>query len=118
MVIILFTFYFLLFNYYISVLRLFLVFIKDYLTTFAVYGDCARSWVLDTCHIAVDGGIDGGVFKDEVGILAEGAVFENETVNIAEKLFACEVTTHETHIPCIPAKVFAINLAIHERHVL
>ena len=57
---------------------------------------CAR--VLNFCDRTYDGGADIRILKDAVRVGTEGAVFKHQLLGIAQRLLACDVTSHESHI--------------------
>ena len=78
----------------------------------------AAGGVLDVLDVSTDVGLDGAVLEDSVAHAVEGAVLEHEVVDIAEKLLAGEVATHESHVLGMPGEVFAIELGVVDGDVL
>ena len=86
-------------------------------THFALYGDMARSRVLDRSDVSLDGSVEGAVFEQEVGILTKRAVLEDQAIDIAEQLFARQVTTHQTNVLAIPCQVLTIDFRVVDGHI-
>ena len=59
--------------------------------------DFAVIWILDADDVALDGGIDLTVFEREVSTL-HSAVFEDESLAIAEWLSADDVAPHKLQV--------------------
>ncbi len=70
---------------YLAVGGRFDVFVDDdFADGIRFYDACAG--VFDACDVAVDGGIDLRIFKSQVGILAQTAIFQHKVVAVAKWL--------------------------------
>ena len=86
---------------------------------YGVGDDATGDGVLDLGDMSSYGGIDGAtVLEGTVAGGIDGAVLKRESVNVAEWLFACNVTTDESQVLTMPTKVLAIEVRVIDRDVL
>ena len=63
------------------------VFVEDNFTDF-ICRDVPGSRILNACDFSFYRSLYGRIFKHQVGVFAEGAVFEHEAVDVAQQLLA------------------------------
>ena len=78
----------------------------------------AGGGVLDGNDGAADRGLNGGVFKGEIGVGIEGAVLQYQPLAVAERLRAADAAADKAEILGVPAEVLAVDVGIVHRHVL
>ena len=71
--------------------------------------DVAGTGVLDGNDVALDGSLYGRVFQGKIGIGAEGAVFKDKILGVAERLTAGNMAANQLEASGMPAKEFAVN---------
>ncbi len=84
----------------------------------AIGDDVTAGGILDVFDVSADVGIHGGVLKHTVALGIEGAVFENQTIYIAEQLLASEMTAHEAHVLRVPSQIFTVEDGVVDGDVL
>jgi len=82
----------------------------------AVQNDLAGAGILYRLHMTVDGGVDIGIFKSQVGIL-HAAVDELQILAVAQRLGADDFATHQGQVFREPAQVFSANDAVYYGHI-
>ena len=90
---------------------LFLILVEDDFSHFTLYGDMARCRVLDRSDVTLDSCVEGAVFEKKVGIFTKCAVLKDQAIDIAEKLFARQVATHQANVLAIPCQVLTIDFS-------
>ena len=79
--------------------------------TDGVHGDTTRERVLNAIDMARNHGIHRGIFEGEITTLHR-AVFQHETLAVAEGLCTDNVTIHKADILTVPCEVFTADFAI------
>ncbi len=72
----------------------------------------ARCRILDRSNVTLDGCVEGAVFEKKVGIFTKCAVLKDQVIDIAEKLFARQVATHQADVLTIPCQVLPVDLRV------
>ena len=75
--------------------------------------------ILNLCDGSTDSGINTcAVLESTIASRVEGAILKRESIYIAERLFAQDMTANETQVLGMPAEVFAIKVRIIYGYVL